>query len=338
VQEFQYAAQLSAADLENERLIEQATLAQIYFEIRGQDALQKVLNEMVTVDKKLLELAQGAYVPGVGDMISVVQAQNTLENTQAQAINVGVARAQFEHAIAVLIGKSASSFSIPVKPTTTEPPPIPVGVPSQLLQRRPDIAAAERAMAQANAQIGIAKTAFYPTLNLTAAGGFESSTLGNLFLWSSRIWAIGGSLTETVFDAGLRRATVNQFIATYNATVAAYRQTVLTAFQQVEDSLAATRILSQQAIKLREAIESADTALRLEIARYETGIDPYMNVMIAQIVLLTDRETLVTTQVSEMVAAVQLIMALGGGWDRSELPTTKQVSEKPTKMDTKINR
>ena len=336
VREFQYAAQLSAADLENERLIEQATLAQIYFEIRGQDALQKVLNDMVTVDKKLLELAQGAYGPGVGDMISVVQAQTTLETTQAQAINIGVARAQFEHAIAVLVGKPASSFSIPVRPMTTEPPPIPVGFPSQLLERRPDIAAAERAMAEANAQIGIAKTAFYPTLTLTAAGGFETSTLGNLLLWSSRIWAIGGTLTETVFDAGLRRATVNQFIATYNATVAAYRQTVLTAFQQVEDSLAATRILSQQVIKLREAIQSADTALKLEIGRYETGIDPYTDVMITQMTLLTNQETLVTTQVSEMVAAVQLIMALGGGWDRSQLPTPKQVSEEPRKADTKI--
>ena len=297
---------------------------------------EKMLNDMVTVDKKLVELAQGAYAPGVGDMISVVQAQTTLETTQAQAINLGVARAQFEHAIAVLIGRPASSFSIPVKPMTREAPPIPVGVPSELLERRPDIAVAERAMAQANAQIGIAYTAFYPTLTLTAAGGFESSTLGNLFLWSSRIWAIGGTLTQTVFDAGLRRATVDQFISTYNSTVAAYRQTVLTAFQQVEDFLAATRILSQQAITLREAVQSADTALKLETGRYETGIDPYMNVMISQATLLTDKETLVTTQVSEMVAAVQLIVALGGGWDRSQLPTPKQVSGKPAKADTKI--
>jgi NodT family efflux transporter outer membrane factor (OMF) lipoprotein len=295
-----------------------------------------MLNDMVTVDKKLVELAQGAYAPGVGDMISVVQAQTTLETTQAQAINLGVARAQFEHAIAVLIGRPASSFSIPVKPMTREAPPIPVGVPSELLERRPDIAVAERAMAQANAQIGIAYTAFYPTLTLTAAGGFESSTLGNLFLWSSRIWAIGGTLTQTVFDAGLRRATVDQFISTYNSTVAAYRQTVLTAFQQVEDFLAATRILSQQAITLREAVQSADTALKLETGRYETGIDPYMNVMISQATLLTDKETLVITQVSEMVAAVQLIVALGGGWDRSQLPTPKQVSGKPAKADTKI--
>jgi NodT family efflux transporter outer membrane factor (OMF) lipoprotein len=322
--------------LENERLIEQATLAQLYFEIRGQDALQRVLNEMVAVNKRIVELAQGAYAPGVGDMLSVVQAQSVLQATQAQAINVGVARAQFEHAIAVLIGKSASSFSIPVRAMTTAPPPIPIGVPSHLLERRPDIAAAERAMAQANAQIGIAKTAYFPVLSLTATGGFQTSMLESLFLWNSRIWAIGGTLTETIFDAGLRRATVNQFIATYNSTVAAYRQTVLTAFQQVEDFLAATRILSQEVIKLREAVQSAATALKLELGRYETGIDPYTNVMVTQETLLTNQQALVTTQVSEMVAAVQLVVALGGGWDRSELPTPKEVTKKPGKADTKI--
>jgi len=177
VHEFQYAAQRSAADLENERLIEQASLAQIYFEIRGQDALQKVLNETVEADKKALDLARARYETGVDDMISVVQAQATLESVRAQAINVGLARAEFEHAIATLIGKPASSFSIPYKPMTAAPPPIPIGVPSQLLERRPDIAAAERAMAQANAQIGIAYSAYYPTLTLTAGGGYESSML-----------------------------------------------------------------------------------------------------------------------------------------------------------------
>jgi NodT family efflux transporter outer membrane factor (OMF) lipoprotein len=209
VREFQYGAQLSAADLENERLIEQASLAQIYFEIRGQDALQKVLNDTVEADKKSLELAVARYETGIDTYISVVQARTTLETVQAQAISLGVARAQFEHAIATLIGRPASSFSIAVKPMTPAPPPIPTGVPSQLLERRPDIAAAERSMAEANAQIGIAYAAYYPTLTLSASGGFESSTLANLFLWSSRIWAIGGTLSQTVFDAGLRRATVS---------------------------------------------------------------------------------------------------------------------------------
>jgi NodT family efflux transporter outer membrane factor (OMF) lipoprotein len=327
VREFQYAAQLSAADLENERLIEQASLAQIYFEIRGQDALQQVLNSTVEADKKSLDLAVARYQTGIDTMISVTQAQATYESVQAQAINVGLARAQFEHAIATLIGKPASSFSIPVKAMTTAPPPIPIGVPSQLLERRPDIAAAERAMAQANAQIGIAYAAYYPTLTLSVTGGFESATLEKLLSWSSRFWAIGGTLSETLFDAGLRRATVKQFVATYNAAVAAYKQTVLTAFQQVEDYLAAVRILSQEVPKQQQAVHSSETSLTLEIGRYETGIDPYLSVVIAQATLLSNQQVLVTTQVSEMVAAVQLIMALGGGWDRSQLPTPKQVTQ-----------
>ena len=338
VREFQYGAQLSAADLENERLIEQASLAQIFFEIRGQDELQRILNATVEADKKALELTRARYETGVDDALSVVQAQATLESVQAQAINVGLARAQFEHAIATLIGKPASSFSIPVKPMIVAPPPIPIGVPSELLERRPDIAAAERSMAEANAQIGIATAAFYPTLTLSATGGVESSTLERLFGWSSRVWAIGGTVSQTIFDAGLRRATVNQFIATYNAAVAGYRQTVLTAFQQVEDFLAAVRIQSQQVIKLQQAVNSSETALKLQLGRYETGIDPYLNVVIAQTTLLGNQQTLVTSQVSEMVAAVQLITALGGGWDRSQLPTPKQVTHKPTKADTTIVR
>jgi NodT family efflux transporter outer membrane factor (OMF) lipoprotein len=338
VRQNQYAAQVSAADLENERLTEQASLAEFYFEIRGQDELQRVLNQTVDADKKSLQLAQARYETGVDAMISVVQAQNTLESVQAAAINVGVARAQFEHAIAVLIGVTPSGFSIPVKPMTTAPPPLPIGVPSQLLQRRPDIAAAERSMAEANAQIGIAKAAYFPTLTLTATGGVESSAFETLIAWTSRFWAIGGTLSETVFDGGLRRATIHQFVAAYNAAVAGYRQTVLTAFQQVEDSLAGVRILSHQVDELRRAVDSAGTALKLELGRYETGIDPYVDVVIAQNTLLSNQQTLVLTQVSEMTAAVQLIMALGGGWDRSQLPTPRQVTQKPSKAETKIQR
>jgi NodT family efflux transporter outer membrane factor (OMF) lipoprotein len=336
VREFQYGAQVSAADLENERLIEQASLAQIFFEIRGQDALQKVLNDTVEADRKSLELAKARYETGVDSMLSLVQAENTLETVQAQAIQVGLARAQFEHAIAALIGRPATTFSIPVKPMTPAPPPIPIGMPSQLLERRPDIAAAERTMAEANAQIGIAKAAYFPTLTLSATGGFESSTLDLLLNWTSRFWAIGGTLSETLFDAGLRRATVNQFIATYNAAVAGYRQTVLTAFQQVEDNLAGVRILSQEIIKLQSAVRSAETNLKLELGRYETGIDPYLSVVIAQNTLLSNQQTLVTSQVSAMVSAVQLITSLGGGWDRSQLPTREQLTRKPTKAETTI--
>lgn len=332
----QYAAQVSAADLENERLSEQASLAQFYFEIHGQDALQKILNDTVAADKKSLELAQARYETGIDTMISVVQAKGALETAQALAINVGLARAQFEHAIATLIGKPASSFSVMVRPMTTAPPPIPIGVPSQLLERRPDIAAAERAMAQANAQIGIATAAYYPNLTLSAAGGLETSSFQRLFSWSSRFWSIGASLSETVFDAGLRRATVQQFIATYNASLAGYRQTVLNAFQQVEDSLAGVRILSQQVLREREAVQSAATSYKLELGRYETGIDPFLSVVIAQTTLLANQESLVNTQVLEMTAAVQLILALGGGWDKSQLPTPAQVTARPPKADVKI--
>jgi len=338
VRQNQYAAQLSAADLENERLTEQASLAEFYFETRGQDELQRVLNETVEADKKALQLAKARYETGVDTMLSVVQAQTTLETVQAAAINVGAARAQFEHAIAVLTGSPPSEFSIPVKPMTAAPPPIPIGVPSQLLQRRPDIAAAERSMAAANTQIGIAQAAYYPTLTLTATGGVESGTFEKLIAWSSRFWALGGTLSETVFDAGLRRATVNQFVAAYNAALAGYRQTVLTAFQQVEDSLAGVRILSRQVVELRKAVDSSGTALQLELGRYQTGIDPYLNVVIAQTTLLSNQQSLVMTQVSEMTAAVQLVMALGGGWDRSQLPTAEQVTKKPTKAETQIQR
>jgi NodT family efflux transporter outer membrane factor (OMF) lipoprotein len=332
----QYTAQLTAADLENERLTEQASLAQYFFEIRGQDALQQILNGTVEADKKALEVVRAAYDTGVADQISVVEAQTTLESAQSAAINIGIARAQYEHAIAMLIGKPASAFSIPVKPRTSAPPPIPVGLPSQLLERRPDVAAAERNMAAANAQIGIAYAAYYPALTLSATGGMESSAIKNLLKWPSRFWSVGPSISETVYDGGLRRATVNQYIATYNADLAAYRQSVLIAFQQVEDSLAAVRILSQQVRFQQEAVDSSQMFLKLESGRYETGIDPYIDVIIAQTTLLSNQQTLTNLQVQEMTASVQLIESLGGGWDRSQLPTPAQVMQKPSKSETKI--
>ncbi|MGD0097753.1 MAG: efflux transporter outer membrane subunit [Terracidiphilus sp.] len=332
----QYTAQLTAADLENERLTEQASLAEYFFEIRGQDALQKLLNETVEADKKALEAVRTAYDTGVGDQISVVEAQATYESAQSAAINLGIARAQFEHAIALLVGKPASTFSVPVEPKTSAPPPIPVGLPSQLLERRPDIAAAERNMAVANAQIGVARAAFYPALTLSATGGVESSTIKNLLDWPSRFWSAGPSISETVYDGGLRRATVNQYIATYNANVAAYRQSVLTAFQQVEDSLASVRILSQQILRQQEAVDSSKTFLELELKRYETGIDPYVDVVTAQTTLLSNRQSLANLQVQEMTASVELIEALGGGWDRSELPTRDRITRQPTKSEAAI--
>jgi NodT family efflux transporter outer membrane factor (OMF) lipoprotein len=338
IREEQYNAQLSEADLENERLTEQATLALTFFEIRGQDALQAVYDQTIAADQKSLDYTRAQYETGVGDQISVVEAENTLQNAQAAATNLGVARAQYDHAIAMLIGTDPSSFSIPVKALKAAPPAVPIGVPSQLLERRPDIAASERSMAAANAQIGIATAAFYPTLTLSAAGGFESTALGNLFTWPSRFWSIGPSASELIFDAGLRRATVDQYIFTYNADVASYRQTVLTAFQQVEDYLAAERILSKQFQQQLAAAQSAQHFVDLETGRYETGIDPYIDVVTAQTTLLSDQQTLATVQTEQMTASVQLIEALGGGWDASQLPTPADVSKKITRSDAAIQR
>jgi NodT family efflux transporter outer membrane factor (OMF) lipoprotein len=336
VRQAQYAAQVSAADLENVRLTEQASLAAFFFEIRGQDQLQKIFDDTVAADEKAYDLTRALYEAGIDDQISVVEAETTLHSAQAGATNVGIARAQFEHAIAVLIGKAASDFSIPVKPMTVAPPPIPVGMPSELLERRPDVAAAERTMAEANAVIGIAYAAYYPNLTLTAEGGFESSSFQHWLSWPSRFWSVGASIPEVIFDAGLRRATVQQYVATYNADLASYRQTVLAAFQQVEDSLAEVRILSKQIQQEQQAVDSAQTFLKLEQARYETGVDPYIDVLIAQTTVLADQQTLNTLQVQQMTSAVALVEALGGGWDRSQLPSTQQVTQKPDKSETTI--
>jgi NodT family efflux transporter outer membrane factor (OMF) lipoprotein len=336
VRESQYAAQVSAADLENERLTEQSSLAEYFFEIRGQDQLQQIYNDTVEADRKALELTRALYESGVDDQISVVEAETTLQSVEAGATNVGIARAQYEHAIAVLIGKPPSTFSIPVKPMTVAPPPIPIGVPSQLLERRPDVAAAERTMAGANATIGIAYAAYYPNLTLTAEGGLASASLANWFAWPARFWSVGASLSETIFDAGLRRATVQQYVATYNADLASYRQTVLTAFQQVEDGLAEVRILSKEIQQQQQAVNLSQTYLKLEQARYENGVDPYVDVLIAQITLLSNQQTLNSLQVEQMAYAVALVEALGGGWDRSQLPSPQQVTQKPPKSETTI--
>jgi NodT family efflux transporter outer membrane factor (OMF) lipoprotein len=335
VHEEQYAAQLSAADLENERLTEQASLAQYFFEIRGQDQLQKVLNDTVNADTDALKLTQSLYDTGINNQISVVQAQSALQSAQAAATNVALLRAQYEHAIAMLIGKPASDFSIPVKPMTTAPPAIPIGLPSQLLQRRPDIAAAERNMASANAAIGVAYAAFYPTVTLAAGGGLESSSWKHLFDIPSRFWSVGPTVSQTLFSAELGPG-LSQFVSTYNADVAAYRQTVLTAFQQVEDYLAAVRVYSREIQQQQDAVKSAKTALDLELGRYQTGIDPYIDVVTLQTTYLVDQQAVVASQVSQMTASVQLIEALGGGWDVTQLPTPKQVTDRPDKVDTKM--
>jgi NodT family efflux transporter outer membrane factor (OMF) lipoprotein len=336
VRQAQYSAQLSAADLENQKLTEQASLAVYYFELRGQDALRQILDTTAAEDQKSLEYAQAQYETGIATQLALVQAQSTLESAQSLATNLGVARAQYEHAIATLIGKAASDFSIPVRPMLITPPSIPVGLPSQLLERRPDVAAAERTLAAANAQIGIARAAYFPNLSLSVSGGFESSAWKHLLDWPSRFWSIGPSVSETVFDGGLRRATMNQYIATYNADLAGYRQTVLTAFQQVEDALATLRILTEQIQQQHKAVESTKVALELEMTRYQNGLDPYIDVVTEQNALLSAQQTMAQIEIQRATASVQLIEALGGGWDRSQLPTVEQITKKPTGADTAI--
>ena len=335
VREAQDTAQVSAADLENERLIEQAALAQYFFEIRGQDALIKLFTETVASYQKSVELTQAQFETGVGNKISQVESQTTLESAQASLTNLSIVRAQYEHAIATLIGQQASTFSMPARPITTAPPPIPIGMPSLLLQRRPDVAAAERTMAAANAALGVAYTAFYPSLTLSAGGGFESSTFKHIAEWPSRFWSVGPTFSQPIFNAALS-AELHQYVAIYNANVATYRQTVLTAFQQVEDYLAQTRILSQQIQQQRRAVASAQTSLELEQARYQTGIDPYINVVTIQNTVLSSQQTLTSLQIEQMTGAVSLVEALGGGWDVSQLPTPSQVTASPAKADSKL--
>jgi NodT family efflux transporter outer membrane factor (OMF) lipoprotein len=326
VREYQYATQVSAADLENERLTEQADLAEYYFQLRGQDSLQDLYNKTIEADQKALDLTKTLYETGIDSDESVAQAEVTLENAQEAGTGIATNRAIFEHAIATLIGKPASSFSLPVKGLSTPVPTIPVGVPSQLLQRRPDIAGAERTMAEANAVIGVETAAYYPTLSLTGGGGLESSAIGTLFSAPALFWSVGASASETIFDAGLRRATVAQYTATYNADVASYRQTVLTAFQQVEDYIATVRITSQQITQQDTAVKSAQRYLDLATSRYQTGLDPYLNVISAQTTLLSDQQTQVTLRVNEITAAVELVQALGGGWDTTQLPAASTVT------------
>ncbi len=333
VRSAEYGAQVSAADLELEKLTEQAALAQFYFEVRGQDMLQQILDKTVKADQEALDAAQGAYDAGTGDYISVVEAQATLKAAQSSDINVGLSRAQYQHAIAMLTGKVATDFSIPVRPMIYTPPPIPTGVPSQLAERRPDVAAAERTLAEANATIGIGYGAFFPQVTIGASGGLESSTFKHLFDVASRTWSLGPSASQVLFNGGLYRAQLHQYQAIYNGDIATYRQTVLTAFQQVEDALSATRVYSQQILAQEDAVKSAQQFLDLEMQRYQSGVDPYVNVVTAQTTLLTDQVTLNTLHVEEMLSAVQLVQELGGGWDRSQLPSPKQVGAKTTNSD-----
>lgn len=325
-------AQATAADLENTRLTAQAELAADYFQLRGQDSLKNLLDDTVKAYAESLKLTKALYETGIDSDESVAQAETQLEATQALDTNLGILRAQYEHAVALLIGKPASSFSLPALALKTAPPAIPIGVPSQLLERRPDVAANERLMAQANAQIGVAVAAYYPTVTLSAAAGFENSNFTSWLSWPSRVWSIGTAVSETIYDGGLRRATVEQYRAQYDETVANYRNTVLTAFQQVEDNLSALRVLSQEIHEQDTAITSAESSLKLATDRYRLGIDPYLNVITAQTTLFSNQQTAVDLRITQIVDSVELIEALGGGWDASTLPTPQQIILRTAQM------
>ena len=320
VESYREQAQASAADLAVVNLSMHADLAVDYFSARALDAEEKLLRDTVVQYEQALQLNEDRYTGGLASEVDVEQARTILETTRAQMVDVGVARAQYEHAVAVLIGKPPAEFTLPPLPLTTPPPPIPVGLPSELLERRPDIAAAERLVASANAQVGLAKLAYYPVINLLASGGFESGTITTLFQGPAALWAVGASATWTVFDVGRRRAQSDQAIAAYDSTVATYRQTVLTGFQQVEDNLAALRILEQEAGVQAKAVDAAQRSLSLSNTRYEGGVTSYLEVITAQNAALSDEVTAVNILGRRMASAVLLIEALGGGWDRSSLP------------------
>lgn len=312
--------QASAADLQNVKLELQTELAVDYFEARSLDSERQLLNDTVVAYVKAYQLTQNRYEGGVASKVEVAQAQTQLQQTQAQDIDLGVARAQYQHAIAVLIGKTPESFALPSMPLKENPPVIPVGLPSQLLERRPDIASAERQVAAANEQIGIAKAAFFPDLLISATGGLQSGSIVDWFTWPSRYWSVGPQMLQTVFDAGRRRSQVESATATYDSTVANYRQTALTAFQEVEDNLAALRILDQEAAQQREATQSAENSLDLSVNRYKGGLVTYLEVITAQSIALANERTEVDILRRRMDASVLLIKALGGGWDVSKLP------------------
>jgi NodT family efflux transporter outer membrane factor (OMF) lipoprotein len=313
-------AQASAGDLENVSLSLHSELAFDYFSLRGLDLQKQLLDATVVDFEKALQLTQARYHGGVASDVDVAQAETQLETTRAQDIETGVARAQFEHAIAVLTGQNASTFSIPPAPLTASPPQIPLGLPSELLERRPDIAAAERRVASANAQIGIAMAAYYPQISLSAGGGLESMAIGTLFQGPSALWSVGGSAFETVLDGGRRRAVTQQARDNHEATVASYRENVLEAFQQVEDNLAALRLLDQELTTQKIAVASARRSVDLSTARYKRGITTYLEVLTAQSIALSDERIAADLTTRRMTASVQLVKALGGGWDRTQLP------------------
>ncbi|MCK9376969.1 MAG: efflux transporter outer membrane subunit [Syntrophobacterales bacterium] len=314
------SAEATAATLEVARLSAQATVAQNYFLIRSLDSQKKLLDDSVAAYQLILNLTKNRYNRGVASRGDVAQAETQVKSTQAQAIDLGVQRSQLEHAIAVLLGKPPSTFSIPLAPLAVKPPPIPAGVPSELLERRPDIAAAERNMAAANAQIGVAIAAYYPTITLSATGGFEASTAPLWFTWPSRFWSLGAAAAQTIFQGGALVAQTDAARAAYDSTVAAYRQTVLTGFQEVEDNLAALRILGDEQKVQDEAVRAARESARVSTNQYKAGTLDHLALMVVEVVALNNERTAITIQGNQLSASVLLVKALGGGWKASDLP------------------
>ncbi len=319
-------AQATAGDLENAKLLYQSELAQDYFGLRGNDAEADLLTRTEASYQEYLTLTRNRFNGGVASDLDVAQAESQLYAVQSQLIDLGVQRAQYEHAIAMLTGKAPVEVTIPLEAALKTPPAVPIGVPSELLQRRPDIAAAERRVAAANEQIGIAIAAFYPNLTLNGSVGLEAGSLLKWFTWPARVWSVGPSLAETLFDAGRRRGVVAEQRAAYDATVATYRETVLTAFQQVEDNLAALRILEGESAKEQETIQAANRALTVSTAQYTAGTVNYLTVITAQATLLTAQVNAVNVLTRRLTASVVLIQALGGGWNTSDLPSTQAVA------------
>jgi NodT family efflux transporter outer membrane factor (OMF) lipoprotein len=318
-------AQATAGDLATVNLSLHAELAYDYFELRSADAQKRLLDDTVKTYQDALQLTVNRFEGGAAPKSDVAQAQTQLQATMVQDTDVAVQRAQYEHAIAVLIGKPPAAFSLPASPLNFVPPDISAGLPSQLLERRPDIAAAERRVAEANDQIGIARAAYFPTVLLSASAGLLGDSITNWFTWPSRFWAVGPSMAETLFDGGRRRATSTAARANYDSTVANYRESALTAFQQVEDNLAALRILSQEAQQQKEATASAEESLQIFTNRYIGGRDPYLQVLTAQTIALQNERNDVDILRRRMDASVLLIKALGGGWTVSELPKTAEL-------------
>jgi NodT family efflux transporter outer membrane factor (OMF) lipoprotein len=313
-------AQATAADLANVDLSLRSELATDYFELRGLDTQQRLLDNTVQQYEEYLALTKARFTGGVATDSDVALAQTQLDQTRAQAIDVGVARAQFEHAIAMLTGVPASSFSLPPAPLDLALPQVPVGVPSQLLERRPDVAAAERRANAANAQIGVAIAAYYPTINIVGTGGFESKNAGTLIQGPSSLWSLGGSAVELLFDAGRRHAITEEARDVYEQNVANYRQTVLQAFQEVEDNLSGLRILNSESAAQQRAVDSARRSLIISTNRYKGGVTTYLEVIIAQTTQLSNERTAADITTREFAASVLLVKALGGGWDNTKLP------------------